>query len=169
MLLTPLAEGLRDGTEALANAETAPTAAGLGLGVEDYATDMGVPLAPESLLPAAFQVIQAARAAGRAPLVLPDTIADYRDLQRFEAAVGKARAVGATGGFAIHPGQVAVMNRTFAPTAAEQEAARRIVEAAENARRDGRAVANLDGRMIDAPIEARAKAVQAQAKFRERS
>lgn len=167
--LVPLIEDPRGVIEALAVAEAAPSVAGLGFGVEDYATDMGAPPTPELLLPAAFQVIQAARAAGRAPLVLPDTIADYRDLQRFEAAAGKARALGATGGFAIHPGQVAVMNRTFAPTAAEQESARRIVEAAENARRGGRAVASLDGRMIDAPIEARAKAVLAQTKFRERS
>ncbi|MDE0209198.1 MAG: CoA ester lyase, partial [Boseongicola sp.] len=73
-----------------------------------------------------------------------------------------------TGGFAIHPDQVAVLNRTFVPTPAELETARRIVEAAENARRDGRAVANLDGRMIDGPIEARAKAVLAQARGRDR-
>ncbi len=167
--LIPLIEDPRGVIEALAVAEAAPSVAGLGFGVEDYATDMGAPPTAELLLPAAFQVIQAARAAGRAPLVLPDTIADYRDLQRFEAAAGKARALGATGGFAIHPDQVAVMNRTFAPTAAERKAARRIVEAAENARRGGRAVANLDGRMIDEPVEARAQAVLAQAKSRERS
>ena len=144
VLLTPLAEGFRDGIEALANAETAQSAAGLGLGVEDYATDMGVPLTPESLLPAAFQVIRAARTAGRASLFLPDKIADCRDLQRFKAAAPRS-ALGATGGFAIHPGQVAVMNRAFAPTVTEQETARRIFEAAENARRGGRAVANLNG------------------------
>lgn len=168
VLLIPLIEDPRGVIEALAIAEAAPTVAGLGLGVEDYAANMGAPPTPDLLLPAAFQVIQAARAAGRAPLVLPDTIADYRDLQRFEAAAGKARALGATGGFAIHPDQVAVMNRIFTPTAAEQESAQRIVEAAENARQDGRAVASLDGRMVDAPIEARAKAVLAQAKRHDR-
>ena len=94
--LIPLIEDPRGVIEALAVAEAAPSVAGLGFGVEDYATDMGAPPTPELLLPAAFQVIQAARAAGRAPLVLPDMIADYRDLQRFEAAAGKARALGAT-------------------------------------------------------------------------
>lgn len=64
--------------------------------------------------------------------------------------------------------QAAVLNRTFAPAPAEREAARRIVEAAERARRDGQAVADLDGRMIDAPIEARARAVLAQAKRQDR-
>lgn len=168
VLLIPLIEDPRGVIEALAIAEAAPTVAGLGLGVEDYAANMGAPPTPDLLLPAAFQVIQAARAAGRAPLVLPDTIADYRDLQRFESAAGKARALGATGGFAIHPDQVAVMNRIFTPTAAEQESALRIVEAAETARQDGRAVASLDGRMVDAPIEARAKAVLALAKRHDR-
>ncbi len=168
VLLVPLIEDPRGVIEALAIAEAAPSVAGLGLGVEDYAASMGAPPTPDLLIPAAFQVIQAARAVGCVPLVLPDTIADYRDLQRFEAAAGKARALGATGGFAIHPGQVAVLNRTFAPTPGEQEAARRVVDAAESARRDGRAVANLDGRMIDAPVEARAKSMLAQAKLRDR-
>ncbi len=166
--LVPLIEDPRGVIEALAIAEAAPSVAGLGFGAEDYATGMGASPTSELLLPAAFLVIQAARAAGRAPLVLPDTLAVFRDLQRFEAAAGKARALGATGGFAIHPDQVAVLNRTFVPTPAELETARRIVEAAENARRDGRAVANLDGRMIDGPIEARAKAVLAQARGRDR-
>ncbi|MYF88513.1 MAG: CoA ester lyase [Boseongicola sp. SB0676_bin_33] len=166
--LIPLVEDPRGVIDALAIAEAAPSVAALGFGVEDYATDMGAPPTPELLLPAAFQVIQAARAAGRAPLVVPGTIADYRDLQRFEAAAGRARALGATGGFAIHPGQVAVLNRTFAPTPVEQETARRIVAAAESARRDGQAVASLGGRMIDAPVEARAKAVLAQAKRQDR-
>ena len=166
--LVPLIEDPRGVIEALAIAEAAPSVAAVGFGVEDYATEMGAPPTPDLLLPAAFLVIQAARAAGRAPLVLPDTIADHRDLQRFEAAAGRARALGATGGFAIHPGQVAVLNRTFVPTPAELETARRIVDAAERARRDGRAVADLDGRMIDAPIEARARAVLAQAKRHDR-
>ena len=166
--LVPLIEDPRGVIEALAIAEAAPSVAGLGFGVEDYATAMGAPPTPDLLLPAAFLVIQAARAAGRAPLALPDTIADHRDLQRFEAAAGRARALGATGGFAIHPGQVAVLNRTFVPTPAELETARRIVDAAERARQDGQAVADLDGRMIDAPIEARARAVLAQAKRHDR-
>ncbi len=162
--LIPLIEDPRGVIEALAVAEAAPSVVGLGFGAEDYVTDMGALPTRELLLPAAFQVIQAARAAGRAPLLLPDTVADYRDLQRFEAAAGMARALGATGSFAIHPDQVAALNRAFAPTLAEQETARRIVEAAESARRDGQAVAVLDGRMIDAPVEARTRAVLAQAK-----
>lgn len=166
--VVPLIEDPRGVIEALAIAEAAPSVAGLGFGVEDYATAMGAPPSPDLLLPAASFVIQAARAAGRAPLVLPDTNADHRDLQRFEAAAGRARALGATGGFASHPGQVAVLNRTFAPAPADLEAARRIAEAAVRARRDGQAVADLDGRMIGAPIEARAGAVLAQAKRHDR-
>lgn len=166
--LVPLIEDPRGVIEALAIAEAAPSVAAMGFGVEDYATEMGAPPTPDLLIPPAFLVIQAARAAGREPLAFPDTIADHRDLQRFEAAAGRARALGATGSFAIHPGQVAVLNRTFAPTSAELETARRIVKAAERARRDGQAVASLDGRMIDAPVEARARAVLAQAKRHDR-
>ncbi|MEM1049688.1 MAG: CoA ester lyase [Pseudomonadota bacterium] len=166
--LIPLIEDPRGVIDAIAIAEAAVSVAALGLGVEDYASEMGAPPTPELLVPAGFQVIQAARAAGRAALVLPDTIADFRDLPRFEEAARKGRAMGASGGFAIHPEQVRILNLAFSPSPAEQETARRIIEAAERARLEGKAVAKLDGQMIDAPVEARARAVLAQAEQRDR-
>jgi len=157
--LIPLIEGPRGVIDALAIAEAAKSVAALGFGVEDYATEMGVPPTPELLTYAGFQVIQAARAAIRAPLVIMDTIADYKDLQRFEAAARNAHAMGASGSFAIHPMQVDILNREFTPGKAEREKALCIVEAAESARRTGEAIASIDGQMIDAPVEARARAI----------
>lgn len=159
--LIPLIENPRGVIDALAIAEAAPTIAGLGLGVEDYSTAMGAPPTPELLVPAAFQVIQAARAAGCAPLILPDTIADYTDLSRFENAALKARALGAAGSFAIHPGQVAVLNRVFTPSDAELQEAEEVIALAEQASRNGSAVAVRGGTMIDAPVLARARNILA--------
>lgn len=162
---TPLVPLIEDPSGVIETREIAAAAASViavGFGVEDYAQEMGAPPSIELLTPAAFQVIQAARAANCSALVLPDTIADYRDLARFEHAAWRARALGASGSFAIHPGQVEVLNRVFSPSEGELEQARRIVEAAEAARRKGLAVAKLDGLMIDAPIEARAKALLVQ-------
>ena len=156
--LIALIESPRSVIEALQIAD-AKGVAGLGLGVEDYAAAMGAPPTPDLLTPAAFQVIQAARAADRAPLVLPDTIADFADLSRFEAAAVKAKSMGASGGFAIHPRQVEILNRVFAPTPTEVADAQTIIEAAEEARQDGDAVAKRVGQMIDAPVEARARRV----------
>ena len=157
--LIPLIEDPRGVIDALAIAESATSVAALGFGVEDYATEMGAPPTPELLTPAGFQVIQAARAAMCAPLVIMDTIADYNDLQRFEAAAHNAHAMGASGSFAIHPAQVDVLNKEYSPGKAERERASRIVEAAESARSRGEAIASIDGQMIDAPVEARARAI----------
>ena len=149
-------------TKTSSTAEAASTVVGLGLGVEDYSTEMGAPPTPELLVPAAFQVIQAARAAGCQPLVIPDTIADYTDLARFEAAALKARAMGAAGGFAIHPGQVEVLNRVFMPSDDAFREAQEIIALAEEANQSGNAIAARNGQMIDAPIVDRARAVLAR-------
>lgn len=168
--LIPLIESARGVIDALAIAEAAATVVGLGLGVEDYSAEMGAPPTPELLVPAAFQVIQAARATGHHPLIIPDTIADYSDLARFEVAALRARALGAAGGFAIHPGQVEVLNRVFMPGDEEFREAQEIITLAENASRNGGSIAVRNGKMIDAPIVARARTVLAiRQRFADRS
>ncbi len=159
--LIPLVESPRGVIDALAIAEAAPTVVGLGLGVEDYATEMGAPPTPELLVPAAFQVIQAARAVGCQPLVIPDTIADYADLARFEMAAFRALTLGASGSFAIHPGQVEVLNKMFMPSDDDFRDAQKVIALAEDANQSGDAIAAQNGRMIDAPILARARSVLA--------
>ena len=160
--LIPLVETPRGVIDALTIAEAAPTVVGLGFGVEDYATEMGAPPTPELLIPAACQVIQAARAARIEPLVFPDTIADFADLRRFEAAALKAKSLGASGSFAIHPKQVDVLNGVFLPSAEDVGEAQDIIAAAEQAQKNGEAIVSLSGHMIDAPIVDRARAVLAR-------
>ena len=168
--LIPLIESPRGVIEALAIAEVTSTIVGLGLGVEDYATEMGAQPTPDLLVPAAFQVIQAARAARIEPLVIPDTIADYTDVGRFETAARKAKALGASGSFAIHPKQVAVSNDVFMPSIEEVGEAQDIIAMAEQAHQNGDSIASFNGHMIDAPIVDRARAVVARWKrFGDRS
>ena len=157
--IIPLIESPRGVIDALAIAEVAPTVAGLGLGVEDYATEMRAPPSPDLLIPAAFQVIQAARAAQCEPLIIADTIADYTNVSGFERAARKARALGSSGSFAIHPGQVEILNRVFMPNDEELRQAEEIIVAAEEASRQGSAIAIRNRAMIDAPIVARARSI----------
>ena len=159
--LIPLVESPRGVIEALAIAEASSTVVGLGLGVEDYATAMNATPAPDLLIPAAFQVIQAARATGCEPLVIPDTIADYGNLPRFEAAALQAKALGSSGSFAIHPGQVEILNHVFLPSDEAIREAQEIIAVAEKAGEMGDAIATQGGKMIDAPIIARARALLA--------
>jgi citrate lyase subunit beta/citryl-CoA lyase len=65
------------------------------------------------------------------------------------AYVARARRDGFTGMMAIHPSQVAAINEGFAPTPAEIERARRIVDAF--ATQPGAGALSLDEQMIDAP------------------
>jgi citrate lyase subunit beta/citryl-CoA lyase len=79
----------------------------------------------------------------------------------FRAEAESARALGFVGKSCVHPRQVGWANTVFAPTADEIEAARHIVDAA----RDG--VYAVDGRMVDAPFLARARAVLATVRHEE--
>ena len=67
-----------------------------------------------------------------------------------------ARSLGFGGKACIHPRQVPVVERAFAPTPAELDRARRVVEAYEAALRDGAGVARVDGEMVDLPVYERA-------------
>jgi len=75
---------------------------------------------------------------------------DFRDLQGYVAAARRAAALGYEGKWAIHPSQIALANDVFTPPAAEVERPRRILAALEDAAREGRGAAQLEGRMIDA-------------------
>ncbi|HEX5497580.1 MAG TPA: CoA ester lyase, partial [Thermomicrobiales bacterium] len=61
-----------------------------------------------------------------------------------------ARALGYDGKWCIHPAQIDVVNDVFSPDDDEIAWARRVLDAAESARRDGHGAVALDGRMIDA-------------------
>ena len=144
---------------ALAIAQASPRMAGLTLGVEDYATEMGVTANDTLLRTAAFQVIQTAKAARLEPILVPASMADFRNLEALEDAAQFARNLGATGGYAVHPEQIEVLNRVFAPTETERDWARRVLATSVSATRDGKGVFLLDGQMIDLPLITRAQKI----------
>ena len=100
-------------------------------------------------------LVLASRAAGRGgPIdgVWP-RLDDAEGLRRSALA---ARRLGYAGKRCIHPAQVSVVNAVFAPTRAEIDAARRVVEAVEGLGGDTGAI-RVDGRMVDAPVVAGAR------------
>ena len=144
---------------AQAIAQASPRMAGLTLGVEDYATEMGVAANDTLLRTAAFQVIQTAKAARLEPILVPTSMADFRNLEALENAAQFSRNLGATGGYAVHPAQIEVLNRVFAPTETERDWARRVLATSESAKKDGRGAFLLDGQMIDLPLITRAQQI----------
>jgi len=101
------------------------------------------------------RVANAARAAGIVPIDCPEP--DYRDLEHFERDSLRARALGYRGKYCIHPAQVELANRLFAPSAAELAWAERVVMAYEAGEREGLGAVGVDGAMVDRPIYLRAQ------------
>lgn len=134
----------------------------LALGTEDLATECGFAPTPENLFAPAQQLILAARAAGVESIGLPGSIAEIQDMRRFTASAQQAKSMGFDGGvLCIHPKQVAEVNAAYAITEEERAQAARIVAAFDAAIAENRAAVELDGKMIDPPIVARAQAVLA--------
>jgi malyl-CoA/(S)-citramalyl-CoA lyase len=93
------------------------------------------------------RMVVAARAAGLRPVDGP--FGDFSDPDGFRAQARRSAVLGCEGKWAIHPSQVALANEVFTPPAKEVERARRVLEAMEQARREGRGAVSLDGRLID--------------------
>jgi citrate lyase subunit beta / citryl-CoA lyase len=157
---TPIAaliETPRGVLEAQTIAAASPRICALGFGAEDFAAAMGLSPVPETLAMPAQWVGVAAHAHGHAFWGLAGSIAETVDMDAFGALVGLSRRIGFTGSVCIHPRQVPVVNAGFGPTADEVAWAQRVVAAAEAARARGEGAILLDGRMIDRPIEDRAR------------
>lgn len=162
-LLYPIIETPAALEHAWAIARASPRIVAMGLGAEDFATAIGAEPDAESVLAARMVVLTAARAAGLMALGLAGSLADYSDLAAFQALAERSRRMGFEGASCINPAQVPVLNRAFAPDARECDWARRVVAADQEARANGLGAAQVDGRMIDAPIVARARRVLARA------
>jgi citrate lyase subunit beta/citryl-CoA lyase/malyl-CoA/(S)-citramalyl-CoA lyase len=75
---------------------------------------------------------------------------NFRDENGLLKSSQTARASGIDGKWAIHPEQINTINRLFSPSEIEVEFAAKIIEAAKEANKNGRASAQIDGKMIDA-------------------
>lgn len=105
-------------------------------------------------------VVLAASAAGVGAVDTP-----WLDLADVDGAREEARAVcamGFTGKFAIHPSHVPAIHEAFAPSAAEVEDARGLLEAFERGLASGSGVTTYKGRMIDRPDALQAERVLAR-------
>jgi citrate lyase subunit beta/citryl-CoA lyase len=89
-------------------------------------------------------------AASAAEVAAIDTVfTDFRDSRGLEQDCRRSRRDGFVGRLAIHPDQVAIINRAYAPSEAEIEHARKIVAAFEAD--PGAGTLGVDGKMVDIP------------------
>ena len=119
------------------------------LGTNDLARELRAALVPgrAPLVPHLATSLLAAREAGI--LALDGVWNDVKDLEGFEAECVQGAELGFDGKTLVHPSQVEVANRVWAPDEAEVDHARRVIEAFAEAEREGRGVVTVDGRMIE--------------------
>ena len=96
---------------------------------------------------AVSRMVVAARANGLRPIDGP--FGDFKDPEGFTAQANRAACLGCEGKWAIHPSQIALANQVNSPSEAEVTKAKRIIEAMEQAQKEGKGAVALDGRLID--------------------
>jgi citrate lyase subunit beta/citryl-CoA lyase len=94
------------------------------------------------------QMIVAARSAGIDAIDGP--YANFASPAGYERSATTFSMLGGVGKWCIHPSQIEVANRVFAPTQAEIAQAQAVISAVAEAEANGEGAANLNGMMIDA-------------------
>ena len=155
--LIPLIETALGVENAYAIASACPRVAAIFLGGEDLTADLRCKRtkAGNEIDYARKRLVVAARAAGVDVYDTPFT--DVNDDEGIEIDAEYAKSLGFTGKSAIAPRHVKVINRVFSPTMKDIEYAKRVFEAIEEGRKQGKGAVSLFGKMIDKPIVERAR------------
>ena len=145
-------------------AQASPRLEALMFGAEDLAGDLGAQRtrAGWEVFYARSAVVTAAAAFGLQAIDM--VYVDLQDLEGLAAEATLARQLGYEGKMAIHPRQVEVLNRVFAPSPDEIERAQRLVEAHTAHQAAGAGAFELDGKMIDLPVVKAAERVLEKAR-----
>ena len=146
-----------------------PRLQAMSLGAADYAASMGMATTgiggtqsgyymlsdgadrqthyPDPWHMATVAIVAAARTHGILPVDGP--FGDFSDEDGFIAQARRSATLGMVGKWAIHPKQIALANQVFTPSAEQIAEAREILEAMEQAKRDGQGAAVYKGRLVD--------------------
>jgi citrate lyase subunit beta/citryl-CoA lyase len=130
----------------------------LAFGAIDFQLGLNMRAGYGELLHFRSELVLASRLARIAPPIDSPSTA-LEDMAEVEADAQAGRRLGFGAKLCIHPRQLAAVNRSFSPGAAEVEWAERVLAAA--AASQGAAVA-LDGKMIDKPVILRAQGILAE-------
>jgi (S)-citramalyl-CoA lyase len=151
---TPAVIGLVEsatGVAGIAELVWAPALTAIAVGAADLSADLGCTPAWESLAAARALIVLHASAA-RLPVV-DSPFFDLADTPGLRAEAAAAAALGFRGKAAIHPDQIAAINRAFTPSSEEVAWAHAVLAVAD----DG--VGLVDGVMVDEAVARRARQV----------
>ena len=126
----------------------------IAFGTLDYALDLDLPGDERGLLYPASRIALASRAAGIAMPVAGVT-PEIGDSTKLLADLAFARACGFGAKLCIHPKQVDAIEDAMRPSEAEIDWAKRVVAASAH----GQGAVQVDGRMVDRPVLAKAERI----------
>jgi citrate lyase subunit beta/citryl-CoA lyase len=102
-------------------------------------------------------------AAARISAPIDGVCVDVRDVAGLRADARRSRALGFRAKACVRPAQIDVVEAAFMPSGGDVAWARRVEAAYRKARAQGRGIAAVDGRMVDAPVARRAEEILAEA------
>ena len=155
--LIPLIETALGVENAYQIASACPRVKAIFLGGEDLTADLRCKRTKEGqeIFYARSRMVVAARAAGVEVYDTPFT--DVNDDEGIYTDAQLAKSLGFTGKAAISPRHVKAINEVFSPSMKDIEYAYEVMEAIRIGKEQGKGAVSLRGKMIDAPIVARAQ------------
>lgn len=159
LILKPILAMIETPRGVIDAAAIAPTTRGLIAGTNDLSAELGIETGGgrAGLVYALQRILLAARAGGVA--AFDGVYNGLSDDAGLEAECAQGRAFGFDGKSAIHPSQIATINRIFGPSPEEVESARRLIAEA------GGGAERFEGRMIEAMHVDQARATLAKARL----
>lgn len=157
--MIPLIETALGVENAFEIASADPRVTAIFLGGEDFTADLRCKRTKggNEIFYARSRMVVAARAAGVDVYDTPWT--DVEDYEGLVEDAKFAKSLGFTGKSSISPRHIPFINEVFSPTEEEIQYAKDVFECIEKAKAEGKGVVSLRGKMIDAPIVARARQV----------
>ncbi len=136
-------------------------------GAADFTLDLGISLTHEGkeLEYPRRRIPVACRAAGIVPPLDSPWMIDLKDFDGLIEDAKKAKAYGFQGKIVIHPSQIKYCHDVFTPSEKEIAYAKMVIEAFEDAEREGKAAIQIDGKFIDYAIVEKSKRTCALAKL----
>lgn len=155
--LIPLLETAAGVGNAPAIARASERNVALFLGAEDYTADIGAvrTQAGDEIFLVRSQIVLAAKSAGLAAIDTPFT--DAQDEAGLIADAQLAKGLGFTAKAAISPHHLRGIHQVFSPSTTEIDYALEVLEVLAIGKAEGKGAVALRGKMIDKPIETRAR------------
>jgi citrate lyase subunit beta / citryl-CoA lyase len=126
-------------------------------GTADYSSSLNAP-ASDELFAYPRSRLALASAFGGLPAPVDGPTLDFENVQKLGADLKSAKALGMGGKLCIHPAQLSLVSEAFGPTQEERVWAKTVLELSA----DEGAVFALNGELVDAPVLARARWIEAQ-------